>query len=713
MIGRCVEGIQLHVFGDASITGYGACAYFRVQYSDGFVQCLFVLGKSRVAPLRTVTVPRLELTAAVIAVKLAHAVRREIEFAIDRIMFWTDAKVILHYIHNVSSRYKSFVANRLELIHTMSSPQQWNYVPSNLNAADIASRGLCPSKVDLADMWFNGPPFFKCDERAWPEQPDLSRVSDDNKEDPEVKKMKLLSNVVLPDPLHQLLHRYSGFTPLQRSVSWLLRFIHFMKWKANPALPKPTVGSLTLPELNTATLALIQMTQQEVFSDCFKILPNYEDFSDIQSITQRQLKDNPCLQRLQTLNPCHVKGIIRVGGRLKNAFVTENAKFPILLPDKHHVTNLLILDCHVREGHLGCLHVLNALRQHYWILKGRATVKYALKSCLNCRFWKAKEGSQQMGALPEHRVTPNPPFSTCGTDLMGPIMVRIERSSCKRYVCIFNCLSSRAVHLEVVQSMDTNAFIQAFQRFYNRRGTKPKVMYSDNGGNFLMANKEINKGIRLWNSHHFRSALAKKEIEWRFNPLLASHQGGFYEAFFRIVRKILRSVVGEATLDEFDLLTLLTEIEHILNNRPITDLPSSPNEFAALTPGMILISSVDDSFPPGVFVRADGYKRSWKRSQFLVDEFWRRWLKEYLPLLQPRSKWFGTFENLKCGDLVLMKNDQCSRGCWPKAVVVDVLPDTGNLVRRVMVRTSDGKTFLRDIRKLCLLEGCQAQNDKQ
>ena len=237
-------------------------------------------------------------------------------------------------------------------------------MPSNLNAADIASRGLCPSKVDLADMWLNGPPFLKCVEREWPEQPDLSRLSDDNKED-EVKKMKLSSNVVLSDPFHQLLHRYSGFTPLQQSVAWLFRFIQFMKWKANPAFPKPTVGSLILPELNFATLAVIQITQREVFSDCIKILPNYENFSDMQSITQRQLKDNTCLQRLQTLNPCQVKGIIRVGGRLKNSPVTENAKFPILLPHKHHVTNLLILDCHVREGHLGCLHVLNALRQHY------------------------------------------------------------------------------------------------------------------------------------------------------------------------------------------------------------------------------------------------------------------------------------------------------------------------------------------------------------
>ena len=143
----------MHIFGDASITRYGACAYFHVQYSDGFVQCLFVLGKSHVAPLHTVTVPCLKLTAATIVVKLVHAVHREIEFPIDCVLFWTDVKVILHYIHNISSHYKSFVANHLELIHTMSSPQQWNYVSTNLNAADIMSCSLFPSKVDLADMW--------------------------------------------------------------------------------------------------------------------------------------------------------------------------------------------------------------------------------------------------------------------------------------------------------------------------------------------------------------------------------------------------------------------------------------------------------------------------------------------------------------------------------------------------------------------------------
>ena len=554
-------------------------------------------------------------------------------------------------------------------------------------------------------MWFNGPPFLTCNELSWPEQPKWSTAVDE--EDAELKKVKISSNVVLPGSLHQLVHRYSGFTSLQKSVAWLRRFVLYVKWKKKPSLNPLVTGPLTLPQLENSTTAIIQLAQREEFFDCLKVLPSYSKLSEVKPISDQLLKEYSCLRRLQTLNPYVVQDTLRVGGRLQNSPLSESAKHPILLPDKHHVTKLLILEYHNREGHLGCSQVLTAMRQHYWILKGRTAVENALKTCLNCRFWKAKRGSQQMGTLPEHRVTPNPPFAVCGTDLMGPLFVKIGRSSCKRYVCIFNCLSTRAVHLEVVQSLDTSAFIQALRRFCNRRVVRPKVMYSDNGGNFVMANKEINEGIRLWNTKCFQDVLLKEEVEWRFNPPLASHQGGFYEAFFRIVRQILRSVAGEATLEEFDLLTLMTEIERILNNRRISDLPSSPDEFAALTPNMILSGCMDDAVPPGVFLKADGYRRPWKKTQFLADNFWKRWLVEYLPLLQPRSKWFGTTDNLKCGDLVLMVDEQTSRGCWPKAIVVEVMPDKNNLVRRVKVRTSDNRLFVRDIRKLCLLEGCQ------
>ena len=367
-------------------------------------------------------------------------------------------------------------------------------MPSSLNAADIGSRGVFPCDIDCANIWFCGPPFLIEPEEKWPKQPAL--YGDGPEDDEELKKVKISTNcvtTVLAGALHEFLHYYSSFTSLQRSGAWLRRFISYRKWKKNPnaLVLQQITGSLTLSELDDATFCILRLVHQEAFGDCLELLPNRADCNEIEPISEQKLKANPCLKRMQNLDPCQVNGVIRVGGRLQNSHLSESSRHPILLPDNHHVTNLLILQCYIYEGHFGCSHVLNAMRKKYWILKGRSTVKKALKACMNCRFWRATYGRQQMAPLPEHRVVPSSPFTYCGTDLMGPLYVKIGRSSHKRYVCIFNCLSTRAVHLEIVQSLETDAFIQAFRRFCNRRVSKPKVLYSDNAGNFVMANKEI------------------------------------------------------------------------------------------------------------------------------------------------------------------------------------------------------------------------------
>jgi len=271
-----------------------------------------------------------------------------------------------------------------------------------------------------------------------------------------------------------------------------------------------------------------------------------------------------------------------------------------------------------------------------------------------------------MAPVPVHRVTPNPPFTACGTDLMGPLYVKIGKSRIKRYVCVFNCLTTRVVHFEIVQSLEASAFIQAFRRFCNRRVARVRHVHSGNGGNFVPANKELNEELRVWNSKKFRDAVLQERIAWRFSPPLASHHNDVTERYFRSVRKILRAISGESTLDEFDLLTLITEVERILNDRPITCLPSGPHELAALTPSMILSGSIADCASPDVFLKTSGYRHSWRKKQYLTDVFWDRWLKEYWRLLQPRVKRCGSLPNVNVGDLVLIKDKNTKRECRPK-----------------------------------------------
>ena len=185
----------------------------------------------------------------------------------------------------------------------------------------------------------------------------------------------------------------------------------------------------------------------------------------------------------------------------------------------------------------------------------------------------------------------------------------------------------------------------------------------------------------------------------------ASHQGGFYEVFFKLFRKLFRSIAVSATLSDFDLLTYVVEIERILNNRPITKVSNSPHDWTTLSPNSILTGSLSDDAPPGKFLKAEAYRHAWKKTQYLADKFWKQWVGQYLPLLQPKQKWFGVTRNLQQGDLVLIADERTPRGKWPKAIVEETFPDKRGLVRRVLVRNSAGSTFVRDVRKLCLLEG--------
>jgi len=310
-----------------------------------------------------------------------------------------------------------------------------------------------------------------------------------------------------------------------------------------------------------------------------------------------------------------------------------------------------------------------------------------------------------MASLPEDRVNPSkPPFSYVGVDCFGPLEVRRGRSMVKRYGVLFTCLSIRAIHIEIAHSLDTDSFIDAFRRFIARRG-QPSLMRSDNGGNFVKGDKELREAIDEWNHGKIHDFLLAKDIKWIFNPPAGSHHGGVWERCIRTTRKVMKALLKEQPLDDEGLLTLMAEVEAIINGRPITKVSDDPRDPEALTPNHLLLLRSGPTLPPGLFVKGDNYsRRRWRHVQYLADVFWRRWLREYLPALQERQKWSRVSRIFAVGDVVLLVDENLPRSSWPLGRILEVFPNQKDgLVRSVRVKTRTS-VLVRPIDKIVLLE---------
>lgn len=309
-----------------------------------------------------------------------------------------------------------------------------------------------------------------------------------------------------------------------------------------------------------------------------------------------------------------------------------------------------------------------------------------------------------MADLPEDRLTPDdPPFTSVGIDFFGPMYVKRGRSVLKHYGCLFSCLTMRATHIEVAESLNTDSFINALRRFISRR-SRAKIIRSDNGTNLSSGEKEIRNAIEAWNNQKIEKFLQQRNIQWIFNPPGASHMGGVWERVIRSVRKVLRCLVKEQLLSGEALRTLMAEVESILNGRPLTPSSDDPTDLEALTPNHLLLLRPNCNIPPGIFSKDDLYcSRRWKQIQYLTNVFWKRWLSEYLPTLQERQKWVRPSRNFTTGDLVLVVDEKVHRGQWPLGRIVKVHTGRDGLVRSAEIATKS-TTLTRPITKLCFLE---------
>ncbi|XP_077137327.1 uncharacterized protein LOC143800756 [Ranitomeya variabilis] len=318
-----------------------------------------------------------------------------------------------------------------------------------------------------------------------------------------------------------------------------------------------------------------------------------------------------------------------------------------------------------------------------------------------------------MADLPADRLSPDPPFTSVGLDVFGPWSVVTRRTrggqaNSKRWAVMFTCMSIRAVHIEVIESLDTSSFINALRRFIAIRGPI-KHIRSDRGTNFVGAAKELGIPSNL-DYKTLERFLSDQSCTWSFNPPHSSHMGGSWERMIGLVRRILDSTLlqeGTARLTHESLITFMAEAAAIINARPLVPVPNDPEEPLLLTPATLLTQKTGlSSAPPGGFDAKDLYKRQWRQVQSLANTFWDRWRKQYLSTLQPRTKWQSTKPNLNIGDLVLVKDCQIHRNQWPLGLVTATFPSKDGNVRKVELRMTKGnepKTFSRPVSELVLL----------
>ncbi|XP_078384040.1 uncharacterized protein LOC144666486 [Oculina patagonica] len=729
-----VKSRQVHIFSDASSIGYGSVAYLRLCDKEDRIHCSFLMGKARLAPIKAVTIPRLELTAATVSVRLGEILKKELDEPIDTIQYHTDSVTVLRYISNDQKRFQVFVANRVQTIRNLSEPSQWKYVETKENPADDASRGLDGKALSEQQRWLRGPNFLWQPEKDWPEQPpSLGEISI---EDPEVKKRvnACVTTVTDPSPtstVTKLFQYFSDWYRLKKAVAVFLRVKsilqerrlrrinahHGLSTNVNDKSSKLIIecSSLTVQELEEAEQSIILFTQSQSFENELKKLDqaSHDEPDHERTPLQRRKNEVTKTSSLYRLDPFVDAGLLRVGGRLNNADIPDESKHPVILPRKSYVTTLIIRHTHEQLGHAGRGHVLAKLRERYWIIKANSAVRQLISSCVTCRRIKSTPQDQKMADLPEDRLTPAPPFTYVGVDYFGPYITKEGRKERKRYGALFTCLVSRAVHIEVAHSLDTDSFLQALRRFISRRGPVREIR-SDNGTNFVGARRELREALNEMDQKEITEQLRQQNVDWKFNPPAASHMGGVWERQIRTTRRILATLLREHgnRLDDESLETLMCEVESIINSRPLTVISSDVNDPYPLSPNQILTMKTSIVLPPpGKFQRNDVYmRRRWRRVQYLCNLFWSRWKREYLPMLQERPKWNKVKRNLKVNDVVLVKDENAPRNVWPMGVVTRVQPDSKGLVRSVVLRTQTTELH-RPVNKLILMLTAEERMD--
>ena len=685
---------EMHVFADASDNAIGYAIYLKSIANDNKIHVSLVTGGSKVAPRSATSIPRMELCAAVEAVTTASSVLNILKYKPCDTFFYSDSSIVLGYIGNLDKRFSRYVTRRVRIIQKHSTVEQWQYINTSDNPADIASRPHTPKELNKS-FWFQGPAMLWEKKNTMTRPPDLF---DELPEEINNSKVLHISSTPTINEVSKMCERVNQWFKVLNVCKLIIKLTKIVHKTYDPSHEI---------SYDVAKKFLVKICQDESFHEIKQVLSKDRTLSESHSLSD--------------LSPfIDSDGILRVGGRLHHASISSDQKHPMLLPECHPITNLIVNYYHSQVKHQGRHLTHGIIRQNgFHIINGPKTIRNMIKNCTLCRKLRANVMSQQMSDLPQDRLEEVSPFTNAGLDVFGPYFVhdgkttRRTVATKKVWVLIIVCSVSRAIHMELLPSMDTASFRNALQRFIAIRGSC-STLRSDNGSNFVAAKKQMDASNECINIDLIQQELLTKNCRWIFNPPAASHCGGAWERKIGSVKRILEGSISllktrQLSRDEFS--TLIQESAAIVNNTPLWEISSSPDDPFPLCPANLLTLK-ESCNPPSLdtFTEADllSYgKARWRRCQYLTEQFWVRWRENYIQTLQYRKKWKYPKTSIEKGDIVLIRNKCEKRNVWPMARVEDVVLSKDGLVRSATLavagKNPSSKRLYRSIHDLVLI----------
>jgi hypothetical protein len=724
--------VTLAVFSDASSDAYAVSVYLRSRVDDSTDQweSNLVFAKSRLAPKQVtkmdISLPRLELLGLTIGAKAADFVRSSLQHPSPvKVFMFSDSTCVLGWLRT-EKPLQTFVKNRITKIRALENAE-FRHVRTNDNVADLSTRGVPGCDIAASKFWWNGPVWLQHNESEWPTKSVVEAISDADlvKINEEISNKPVYHTFVagesLPEPRVDSYpfgidpKKFSSFRKLVRISAWCMKFIKRRIWDRLSAKTRESHANLdrifnditsechvTAAEVKESKLIWVKYTQRSNLADVFSALQSN--------------RQHPLIRQLNI--EIDNFGILRCVGRLKFADLSTEAIQPILLPKSDYITGLVIKETHERLFHSGVSHTLSQLRREYWVPQGRNAVRKIINRCLLCRRNKGPPFAlPKMPPWPRERVSRSKAFQFCGVDYFGPVNVSTGVATSKMWVCLFTCLAVRAVHLEYVVDCTATSFINCLSRFISRRGA-PEQIISDNAPQFKLASNLFQRTwLKTIRDETVQSYISDKGIRWKFITELAPWQGGFYERLVGIVKAAFKSVVGRKLLKLDDFITLMTEVESVVNSRPITYVFSDINSGFALRPMDFLTDlttgtpAIDPTTRPEGGDAGKDLVRFWKSKQRRLDLMWKQWHDDYLLSLRERGQTGhrGPRSAIKVSppelmEVVLVKNLDAPRGNWKLGKIVKVITGTDGSVRSVELRLPNQQTIRRPINHIYRLE---------